>query len=85
MFCLSLSFLVACVNQEKRIVNCELYEPMSQVSQIADDYWYNLETSIVEKEKKGDKLFADEELFKNLITTVAKQRLKFKEKGCPVQ
>lgn len=85
MLCLSLSSLVACVHLEKRIVNCELYQPLPSVSPGADDYWYSIENSIVEKEHKGEKLFADEELFQALISTVAKQRLKFKEKGCQVQ
>jgi len=40
---------------------------------------------INEKDKLGEELFVDEILFKNLLSTVAKQRLKFKEKGCPIQ
>lgn len=86
MLCLSLSLLAACVHQERvAVVNCELYEAMPQISLGADDYSYNLESSIIAKDNKREKLFADEELFKALITTVAKQRLKFKEKGCQIQ
>ncbi len=86
MLCLFLSFLVACAHQEeKSVINCELYEAMPEISLGADDYSYNLESSIIAKDNKHEKLFADEELFKALIATVAKQRLKFKEKGCQVQ
>jgi hypothetical protein len=55
------------------------------VSSQVEDYWFAVETSIVEKRKKGEELFTDEEFSEILITTVAKQRLKFKEKGCQVQ
>lgn len=86
MACLLVSCLMACANQEKSapVVNCELYEPVGELPPVVEDYWFDFQTIIIEKEKKKEPLFDDEILIKSLTTTVAKQREKFLRKGCKI-